>query len=132
MIKSKEKSNLNLKNPMLLIIVIQTESFVQNSTEILSFNILFTVVDGIQLLLHGIWELGNQFKMFMDHSLVEMVSQIVEWIFWLLHGDKMINYSNGNQENANSMKLLIGMELKYQTFHAFCMHANLAKRTKTW
>lgn len=80
-IKSKEKSNLNLKNPTLPIIVIQIEFFVQSSTEIPNFNILFTVVDGIQLLLHGIWELENQFKMYMDHLLVEMVSQIAEWIF---------------------------------------------------
>lgn len=54
MMKSKEKSNFNLKSPMLHIIVIQIEFFVQNLTETLNSNILYTVVDGTQLLSHGI------------------------------------------------------------------------------
>ena len=54
MMKSKEKSNFNLKSPMLDIIVIQIEFFVQNLIETLNSNILYTVVDGTQLLSHGI------------------------------------------------------------------------------
>lgn len=81
MIKLKGKSSSNLKNPTLPIIAIQTEFSVPSSTEILSFNILYIVVDGTRLLLRGIWELENQFKMSMGHLLVEMVSLIVVWIF---------------------------------------------------
>ena len=81
MTRSKEKNNSNLNNLMHLIIVIQIEFFVQNSTEIQNFNILFTVVGGIQHLLHGILELESRFKMYMDLLLEETVFQTVEWIF---------------------------------------------------
>jgi hypothetical protein len=116
---------------MLLTIAIQTEFFVQSLTEILNFNILCTVEVGTQLLLHGILELESQFKMFMDHLLVETEYQIVVWIFLPPHGDKMISFSNGSQENVSSMKPLIGTELKCLMLHVFCMHVNSVRRTKT-
>lgn len=105
MMRWKGKRNFNWKSQTLLIIVIQIESFVRSLTKIPNFNILCIVVVGTRPLLLGTLELGNQFKMFTGHLLEVTGFQIAEWIFWRLHGGRMISFSSGNQESVSLMRL---------------------------